>query len=189
MALLEQFAGIGVTLPLKDITLHPHSTAENAGFEPARATAFADFWYGPQGFWSARSFHHDVPIEETRLLAQHAHQQGFELRYLSGRIEALKETSSAWLSAHGFPKSDNVILKPDTTHRTAPFKCALLRQWSLAQPIAFFATEEEPDIAAVQREVPQVPCVLVAFPLRNRAAVKKGTAVVEVPSTHVTKLY
>jgi hypothetical protein len=186
LALLELFARKRLALPLSDVTLHPRSTAEKAGFAPKRAAAFADFWYGPHGFWSASAFRHDVPILETRLLAQQSHRLGFELRYLSGRVAALSKTSSAWLADHSFPSSDNVILKPDTTHRTAQFKSTLLRQWSDRQPVAFFATEEEPDIAAVQREVPQVPCLLVAFPLRNRAELKKNTAVIEVPSTHVT---
>ena len=124
----------------------------------------------------------DEVVDEIAGLAHACESAGAEVRWLTGRIEPLKEASVRWLRRYQLPAPNNVYCKPDLSIRTGPFKGQMLDQWHRELGVSLFITEDVRDIIAAQAHNDAVPCVLFDFPLRFEGVPRAGTPVFQANS-------
>jgi hypothetical protein len=166
-------------LSLASVRLDGRTTAEELGLPAAVASAFHAYWCSDRGFWSGDCFVHDRRLEPVAALAQQAAGAGFEVVWLTGRIEALRGPTAGWLAAHGL-SGTRLVCKPDLSVRTAAFKADYFASLRAPHEVGFFMTESAGDIAAVQARAPAVPCILVDFPYRESVSLDPATPVLPV---------
>lgn len=103
--------------------------------------------------------------------------------YLAGRIEALRLISREQLERCGLPVDDeHLVLKPDLTVSTAAFKHAWVDRLTADENhLGFFVTEGRRDVHHIQSLHPQIPCVLLAFPVdHHHMPVRADTPVLPI---------
>lgn len=166
-------------LSLADVRLDGRATAERLGLPAAVTEDFQAYWRSDLGFWCGDCFVHDRPLEPVAALARRAAALGFEVIWLTGRIEALRAPTAHWLGAHGL-SGQRLVCKPDLTIRTAAFKANYFAAHDAPNKVGFFMTESTGDIAAVRALAPAVPCILVDFPYRESVPVDPATPVLAV---------
>lgn len=181
------FDGLGGTayfrqLSLADVRLDGRTTAEGLGLPAAVAEDFHAYWRSDRGFWCGDCFVHDRPLEPVAALAQRATALGFEVVWLTGRIEALRVPTAHWLDTHGL-SGQQLVCKPDLTIRTTAFKAQYFASQGAPNKVGFFMTESTGDIAAVRAVVPTVPCIVVDFPYRESVPIDPSTPVLSVELT------
>ncbi len=150
-------------LTLDCIGLDGETTARRLGTTPEVAEAFQAFWQSNEGFWNGSRFACDRVLEPVATLAQLAQLNGFDVVWLTGRIQALHAPTLQWFREHDLPEG-TLVCKPGLSVRTTPFKVEYLANCSATGSVAFFMTESTGDIAAVQATLPAIRCVLVDFP-------------------------
>ena len=150
------FSGLG----LDGVRRDGRATME-AALGPAEVVEdFAAYWRVE--FWRPEAFVHDAPIASVVAWVHAAHDVGAEVRFLTGRIEALRRPSLDALHRIGLPvPAEALTCKPGLGTRTAPWKAEVLIEWSGQAPLGWFLTEGRRDTAWIQRTVPTVPCVLL----------------------------
>lgn len=141
--------------------------------------AFEAYWR--EAFWDARRFALDEPLRDVIFWVERARELGVGARFLTGRTAPYHEVSVAGLRHAGLSwvAPEDVVCKPDLTHRTAPFKAQALRELAQEATIACYVSEGRRDVGFIQRELPAVACVLVACSFEDpaRDAVAAGTPV------------
>jgi hypothetical protein len=160
---------------LADVGVDGRSTCLRMGLGPGALTdAFHAFWL--EEFWKPESFARDLPIPEVVALARAAADAGAEVCCVTGRIATLAETTRkelGRLEASGLPPvpAERLVCKPSLDVRTTEAKDAWLRERRAeGAHIAFFITEGERDINQLKQRQPELPCVLVEFPVGNDAS-------------------
>jgi hypothetical protein len=166
-------------LTLAGVRLDGRATAEALGLPAAVTEDFHAYWRSDRGFWCGDCFVHDRPLEPVAALARRAAALGFEVIWLTGRIEALRGPTAEWLATHGL-SGQQLVCKPDLTVRTAAFKASYFAASGAPNKVGFFMTESTGDIAAVRALIPTVPCILVDFPYRESVPIDPATPVLAV---------
>lgn len=146
--------------------LNGKDTAKKAGISNiATINDFAKFWSG--FFFQGAHYHHDTPLASSIAWANAAKAAGAEIVYLTGREQKSESFTRAQLKAAGLPDTDakHVICKPASAKSTPEYKAAEFEKLTKSSHVAWFLTESERDISAVQKAVPSVPCVVLEYPL------------------------
>lgn len=162
----------------EDVGLNGTETAKKAGITNAAVIKdFSKFWSA--FFFDGAHYDFDTPIASTIAWAKAAKKAGAEVVYLTGREQKAESDTRAQLEAAGLPDTDakHVISKPATAGATPAFKASEFQKLTKTAHVAWFLTESQRDIAAVQQAVPRVPCVVLDYPLGD------GTTVTANPGT------
>ncbi|PJB45235.1 MAG: hypothetical protein CO108_07775 [Deltaproteobacteria bacterium CG_4_9_14_3_um_filter_63_12] len=157
--------------PMARLTLEetPYDGAELAqlvGLDPALHGEFFRYW--EDFFWLGESFELDQGLPAAMQWAWAAEEAGFNVLYLTGRIESLRSASEAQLRRLGLPfaGSKSLLCKPAMGLRTPTYKATALLRLSETSHIAWFLTESYSDIAAVQAQPATAHIsVLIEFPV------------------------
>jgi HAD superfamily, subfamily IIIB (Acid phosphatase) len=156
------------SMTLDQVGVDGRETCARMGIVASELTdAFAQFW--EEKFWEGSAFPHDTPVEPVLTWARRAAQTGAEVRFLTGRIDALREATVAQLSSVGFDGVTRASLwmKPDLPTGTLAFKESMLRQSMQRGWLGWYATEGRDEIAHLQRTMPGGPWVLVDCSLQQ----------------------
>lgn len=137
------------------------------------------------GFWAGENFKQDLVIMPLAELAWAAKSAGAEVRYLTGRIEALASASLAQLQQAGLPDADaeHLFCKPSVETATGPFKAKALEAF-LAQGefVGWFATDNRKEVEDLLDYAQSHRSV--AFPVVHveHALQRPGTVPLSVPT-------
>ncbi len=154
------------TLEAEDAQLNGADTARAAGVtNAATIAAFQRFWAA--FFFDGANFQYDEPLSSSIEWALAAKAAGAEIIYLTGREHRKESETRAQLEAAGLPDTDarSVISKPSSAKSTPDYKVKELEKLEQKAHIAWFLTESERDISAVQQSSLSVPCVVFEYPL------------------------
>lgn len=162
-------------LALDGVRRDGRTTAADPSLGPPPPPVIDDFaTYWDEGFWRPAAFAHDAPIAPIVAWAQAALAVGADVRFLTGRIEALRDPSLDALRRIGLG-GGTLACKPDLSTPTAPWKCHVLARWSLEAPIGWFVTEGRRDTARIRAELPDTPCALLDCSFEESLPVAPGT--------------
>lgn len=166
----EHFAHLSDDELIGHIGRNGRETALALGLPDDVVERFAAYW--DQAFWRPEALAHDRPMDPPLHLITEAMKRGAEVVFLTGRVErhldaqgqviGFRDASIAQLLAIGVEvRPEQLILKPDTSTRTAPFKAEVLRRFEEEGAIGFFVTEGIRDISHVREALPRSACFLL----------------------------
>lgn len=154
-------------LTLSKVGKSAKDTCAALGLDEKTTKAFTGYWNA--NFFAGGSFDKDLPIARTIELAKQAKAAGAEVVYLTGRTETAREGTRAQLQRLGLPDADDahLVLKPKASVKTAEWKSGLMAQWAGESRIGWFLTESRRDVAQIQADHPELPCVLLDNPFEK----------------------
>lgn len=154
-------------LTLSKVGKSAKETCEALGVDEKTAKAFNGYWNA--NFFAGKSFDKDAPIARTIALAKQSKAAGAEVVYLTGRTESVRPGTLAQLEKLGLPDADDshLVMKPKASVKTPEWKSGLLAQWAGESKLGFFVTESRRDIAQVQADHPELPCVVLDSPFEH----------------------
>ena len=92
----------------------------------------------------------DVLLVPGRSAVEDAASEGLEIVYLTGRPEAYRDVTRAWLARHGLPEG-TLHMRPDRDRRPARvFKVECLRRLSRRARVAFMLDDDADVVEAVR---------------------------------------
>ena len=155
------------SLTLAAVGRNGKETCERLGGVPPNvALSFAAWW--EVEFWRGTNFVQDGHMLPTLGWVERAHEAGAEVRFLTGRVEALREvTMQQLLSAGLYWAQDRVWMKPELATWTLDYKAARLREARGQAWLGWYLTEGRAEVAHLQRELPGGPWVLLACSLEG----------------------
>lgn len=150
------------SIGLDRVGLNARDTCARMGSLPPEVeSAFVRFW--EEAFWDPEAFVHDTPMQPVLSWVQRARLSGASLRFLTGRIEALRGPTTAQLARVGVAdvSPETLWMKPDLLTRTLRFKASSLRRAMGRSWLGWYVTEGRDEIAYLQTEMPAGPWVLL----------------------------
>lgn len=165
-------------LTLSKVGKTPQETCKALGLSEGLTKAFSGYWN--VRFFGGALFAEDLALPKMVAWAKEAKAAGAEVVYLTGRTETARAGTLAELRRLGVPDADDahLVLKPKASTKTAPWKSQLLSQWAGQSHLGWFVTESRRDVAQVQADHPELPCLLLDNPYeRGGTPVRADTPV------------